>query len=140
LSDLASADTVRIDKLCLQAAETAQHYSGVNLKVSKKCMTTYTKLPDDVKPMGSFACTMDAFNTWSLRKILQIPYTRHTSSMLLSSRLLAVVQFHFLLKQDGAPFLWLCADSSQDHHGATGALLDQQATGGDLKGIHVPPG
>ena len=89
----------------------------------------------------ALARRLDAFDTWSLRKILRIPYTRHVAT-LLSGRPPAAVQFRVSLKQEGS------ASSATWHVQIPGKIItklpvhrsDHQETGGDLEGARVPPG
>jgi len=54
----------------------------------------------------ALARRLDAFDTWSLRKILRIPYTRHvTNASVRETTGCPALQFPVSLKQDGSAFL-----------------------------------
>jgi len=69
------------------------------------------------------------------------PYLR-SAKMLLSGRQPDVLQFAFLLKQDGSISLaiWHTCNSRQDHYQAISALLDHKAIVWDHEGIQIPVG
>jgi len=91
----------------------------------------------------ALARQLDAFYTWSLRKILQIPYKLlDTLPTLLSRRLLAALQFQVLLKQEFSASLatWHVQIPGKIITELSVRRFDHQETGGDLEGARVPPG
>jgi len=91
----------------------------------------------------ALARQLDAFYTWSLRKILQIPYKLlDTLPTLLSRRLLAALQFQVLLKQEFSASLatWHVQIPGKIITELSVRRFDHQETGGDLHSAHVSPG
>jgi len=83
---------------------------------------------------------LDAFDMWSLRKILRIPCTRRNHQRHCQRGYIPFALQFVLLFKKSALFLWYKRISSRITTESLMSRFDHHLIGEDLKGTHVPPG
>jgi len=91
---------------------------------------------------SSDAQRLDAFDSWSVRKILWIPYTVYVTDAIIRQTTPAVVQSSILFKRDGSASLgmWHMLTFSRIIIGLLRSRSDWPVIGGRLSDAHITPG